>query len=235
MYIGKSKNIQRRKTRHLYELHKGSHKNIHLQRAFAKYGENNFEFGIIEQCIETELNAREIFYISLFSNSGIGLYNITEGGDGGAMPPDIIAQNKIKISVANKGNPKMAHFGKANGMYGKNHTKYSKYLMSIHSNNKGKNNPMYGKYGKDNPNYGKHHSESSKAKQSKSMIGKNVGNRKYDTEYIEKLRTLHKSGLSYAEIGRQYNKNYQTISNLIRFGLPAQPSKYKDREEYGGN
>ena len=58
------------------------------------------------------------------------------------------------------------------------------------------------------------------------MLGKNIGNRKYTQEFIELITKLHNDGKSYAEIGRQFGKSYNTISNLIRFGLPAYPNKY---------
>lgn len=226
IYIGKSVDINRRFIRHKSELNKNCHKNLHLQRAYNKYGKDNFEFGVIVQCDKQDLNKLEIYYIQEARNNNQNLYNITNGGDGGAMPQYIIDSNKIKISKANKGNVKVANFGKNNGMYGKHHTEQSKHLMSIHSNNAGKNNPMYGKYGVNNPNYGKKKTQESKLKQSKAMLGKNIGNRKYTQEFIELITKLHNDGKSYAEIGRQFGKSYNTISNLIRFGLPAYPNKY---------
>lgn len=231
-YIGKSINIEKRLKRHFTKLKNNKHVNKFLQNSYNKYGQSNYDSGILKECSEAELNDNEMFYIKDYKEKGIALYNMTSGGDGGAMPEYIIESNKLKISKANKGNPGVIHFGKDNGMFGRHHTQESKYLMSIHSNNKGKNNPMYGKRGKDNPNYGRKWSKEQKERLSKAMLNKNTGKRKYSKEFIYELVKLHNNGMSYAAIARLYNKNYQTISNLIRFGLPAQPSKYKKREEY---
>ena len=49
-YVGSSSDIRKRYRQHYNELSKNSHINIHLQRAFNKYGESHFEFWILEQC-----------------------------------------------------------------------------------------------------------------------------------------------------------------------------------------
>lgn len=47
-YIGSTKNILRRKYEHIYDLRTMNHHNVRLQRAFNKYGKENFIFEIIE-------------------------------------------------------------------------------------------------------------------------------------------------------------------------------------------
>ena len=49
-YIGSSNDIYRRWREHKKDLRDGCHDNEHLQNAWKKYGENNFEFKIIEEC-----------------------------------------------------------------------------------------------------------------------------------------------------------------------------------------
>lgn len=48
-YIGSSTNIKIRWYTHTTQLLRNVHKNIHLQRAWNKYGRNNFQFQIMEQ------------------------------------------------------------------------------------------------------------------------------------------------------------------------------------------
>ena len=61
----------------------GIHGNIHLQHAWNKYGEDNFEFSIIEECDIELLDEREIFWIDkLKSYYKLNGYNITLGGGG---------------------------------------------------------------------------------------------------------------------------------------------------------
>lgn len=72
-YIGSSSDIRKRYRQHYSNLSKNSHINVHLQRAFNKYGESYFEFWILEKCenIKATLISIEQKYI----NSD-GSYNI---------------------------------------------------------------------------------------------------------------------------------------------------------------
>ena len=74
-YIGKSINIERRFKEHKYIC---SESNQTLKRAYKKYGRENFEFSILEECLEEELNKKEIYYIKILKPQ----YNRTSGGDG---------------------------------------------------------------------------------------------------------------------------------------------------------
>ena len=82
-YVGQSSCIENRWYSHKRELNMGIHGNIHLQRAWNKYGEDNFEFSIIEECDIELLDEREIFWIDkLESYYKLNGYNITLGGGG---------------------------------------------------------------------------------------------------------------------------------------------------------
>ncbi len=61
-YIGSSREIYQRLMKHRYELRRNKHSNAHLQAAYNKYGEENFEYKIIEPVIETELIRREQYW-----------------------------------------------------------------------------------------------------------------------------------------------------------------------------
>lgn len=85
IYIGKSVNIYKRWKKHKTLLNTRSHYNKHLQSAWDIYGEDNFEFSIVEQCERDNdiLSMREKYYIEFYNsnNSDFG-YNMTNGGDG---------------------------------------------------------------------------------------------------------------------------------------------------------
>lgn len=51
VYIGQAVNFEKRKSRHLWELRSGRHKNEHMQRAWLAHGEQNFVFEILEDGI----------------------------------------------------------------------------------------------------------------------------------------------------------------------------------------
>lgn len=79
VYIGQSVDIEKRWSTHKAELKNNYHHNIHLQNAWNKYGEENFEFSIVEECNINQLDEREIYWISKFNSYGNG-YNLTSGG-----------------------------------------------------------------------------------------------------------------------------------------------------------
>lgn len=62
-YIGSSSNLYRRYSDHLRELERNTHSNPKLQASWNKYGRDNFEFSIIEECSLFELQNREQYYI----------------------------------------------------------------------------------------------------------------------------------------------------------------------------
>ena len=66
VYIGSSNNIERRFRRHRTELNTKRHSNKHLERAYQKDGEENFDFIILEICLEEELISKEIYYINKY-------------------------------------------------------------------------------------------------------------------------------------------------------------------------
>ena len=50
IYVGSSKNLNRRKAQHLCALRNDYHHNLHLQSAFNKYGEENFVYRVLIIC-----------------------------------------------------------------------------------------------------------------------------------------------------------------------------------------
>jgi len=48
VYVGQTKNLNTRYASHIRKMKKNKHHNEYLQRAFIKYGEDNFEFEILE-------------------------------------------------------------------------------------------------------------------------------------------------------------------------------------------
>lgn len=81
-YVGKticSFNV--RISNHINLLNRGKHANLHLQRAWDKYGESNFDFYILEECYNSESDTKEIYWIERLNTIKNG-YNITTGGGG---------------------------------------------------------------------------------------------------------------------------------------------------------
>ena len=104
VYIGQSTDIHRRiivhKSRAFQE--NDAQRDCHLYRAIRKYGVQNFEFEVVEECPVSELNAKEILYIDMYKSYDEEYgYNMTRGGEGGYKQsrPFIIGLWKDGFSV----------------------------------------------------------------------------------------------------------------------------------------
>lgn len=102
-YIGSSNDLEYRKSMHFSKLKHGGHVNKHLQSAYNKYGNNSFEFSILEIIPEELftkefLLSREQYYIDFINPE----YNIlkTAGSTLGYIHSE---ETKEKISSSMKG------------------------------------------------------------------------------------------------------------------------------------
>lgn len=80
-YIGQCQNFKTRKRKHLELLRRNEHFNRHLQFSYNKYGEEAFDFFIIHECKDEEVDYYEKLFIDFFDtqNDQYG-YNIRDGG-----------------------------------------------------------------------------------------------------------------------------------------------------------
>ena len=74
-YVGQSIDCNHRWNTHKNDLNNFRHKNLYLQRAWLKYGEQNFKFEVIEKCNIEDLNTREQFWLD-FGFAFNNLYNM---------------------------------------------------------------------------------------------------------------------------------------------------------------
>lgn len=108
VYIGSAAvSLNKRRTHHLCTLRKGTHCNSHLQSAWNKYGEDAFEFTVVETCDKSRCIAREQYWIDYYdaTNPALG-YNICPVAGGPTGRP-CSEETRAKIgaanSIANKG------------------------------------------------------------------------------------------------------------------------------------
>ena len=102
VYIGKSVDINVRLRNHKSYLNNNIHINKHLQHAWNKYGKENFDFLIVEECAHSDLNDKEVYYIQMYkSYDDRHGYNLTFGGDGCAATDEI----RMKMRIAAKNRP----------------------------------------------------------------------------------------------------------------------------------
>jgi hypothetical protein len=83
VYIGKSKNLEARKSRFLNRRIK-KYGGAYINRARLKYMNTPeiWEYKVLSYCSLTALNKMERHFIQSFIKCGYSLYNLTRGGDG---------------------------------------------------------------------------------------------------------------------------------------------------------
>lgn len=82
VYIGQAQDIAKRWVNHRSAMNNPNDHcyNYHLYRSMRKYGIENFDFAILEECNIAELNEREKYWIQYYDSFFNG-YNATLGGD----------------------------------------------------------------------------------------------------------------------------------------------------------
>lgn len=166
MYIGQSIDINKRFKEHI----KGKHLHCsYIDKAIAKYGPDSFDFKVLEECEEAELNTKEKEYISKYDTfNNPKHYNLTSGGE---IAPSKIpaiakkigqAQTGKVVSEETKKKQSMAKLGNNNPKYwlGKTRSEETKAKIAI------------AKTGENNYMYGKNHSLETKQKMSESISKK---------------------------------------------------------------
>lgn len=120
-YIGQSVNIRKRLNRHKSAAFNKRAKNYNypLYCAIRKYGIENFTFEPIEECLKSDLNRKEIFYIEKYDTLKNG-YNQVDGGThvvhATKLSPEQVSAiiRQLKTSVATS-----EEIGKAFGVSGR--------------------------------------------------------------------------------------------------------------------
>lgn len=101
VYVGRAKNIPARWRRHRWELREGRHANAYLQAAWQKYGEDQFEFSVLNLCPVGELQEQEVAHVQRLGAADRARgYNLetTQGGVLVHAP-----ETRVRISLANRG------------------------------------------------------------------------------------------------------------------------------------
>ena len=182
LYVGYAKNFEKRKNKHYKMLIDKKHINPYLQNSFIKY--NEFNFDIIEECAEDELEEKEMFWIKeLDTFEGDG-YNLTAGG-GGFLGGIHTEEAKRKISEAGKGRTLSAEHKRKLSETHKGKTLSVETKRKISEANKGNQN-----------NLGKKRSAETRRKMSEAQKGKTFS-------------AEHKRKLSEARKGNQNSLGYK--------------------------
>lgn len=101
VYVGQSVNIPKRWKTHRAKLRHGTGKHFHLGHAWAKYGEDNFRFTVLEHAPVDQLDALEEHYIRTLhaTDSQFG-YNVESKSRGRGVWTD---EARARLSAMRKG------------------------------------------------------------------------------------------------------------------------------------
>lgn len=124
-YVGQSNNIRKRNLYELRNLRNGvfhyDNSNHHIVDAWQKYGENAFEWVVLEECTIEQLDEREIFWIEKKDSYRNG-YNQTLGG-GGSRGVVVSDETRRKMSLSSS--------GEKHPLWGKHRTAETKRKLSL--------------------------------------------------------------------------------------------------------
>lgn len=216
IYIGSTKSLKKRQTKHIRDLRTDDHHNIHLQRCFNKtQDESVYVFEIIEECSADELFEREEFWIDKLKPE----YNIGGvcGGDNYTNHPE---KEKLRKRLAKQ----LRECKKPKPKYGKDNPNWrggktfftcpvcNKEIRIASQHAKPKTcAECRDRTGDKNPFHGKQHSKKSKEIMRKKQLGKKPINSKTIT--ID--GTTYKS---YADAARALGVSMGTISYRVKNG-----------------
>jgi group I intron endonuclease len=202
VYIGQTKmKFKKRYWHHKWKLNNGRHDNKFLQNAWIKYGEDDFEFEVIESIDRNDdMNEKEIMYINKYDSYHNG-FNLTVGGDGkkGCPMPEhskriVGEKNRIKIS-------------------GRKHNEETKRKMSISQLNRNQKLTSEHMEKLRQSRLGTKHNDSSKRKMREAKLG--VGSAINTSQAYEIKRRLV-NGEKIIDIANVLDIEYYIVKSILQ-------------------
>lgn len=237
VYVGQTTKLSKRWVQHYSLLKNNKHKNVHLQRAWNKYGEENFLYEVILYCEPFEMTRYEQFFEDFYQSKGTS-YNIrkcVDSNKGISWREDSkkkLSEIRIGKKQTEETKEKLREISKRENLSQETLKKRSESLS-------GENNPMHGKHhseetkrkmsenhwdnsGENHPFYGKHHTDESKRMMSEHQPRRfGEENPNYGKHLSEEIRKK----LSEANKGR-------VVSDETRFKI-SEASKGEKNPYYG--
>lgn len=237
-YVGQSINIKARWKDHINTLNRNDSHSVLLQRAWNKYGPENFSFEVLELCPEDMLDEVEVKYINFYDTIKNG-YNIESGGNKNKHLPE---ETKRKISNAHRGicfseetKQKMSksRTGEGNSMYGRHHTEEAKRKMS--EAKKGRPGHPSTEYQKERArlaNLGKVVSEETRKKLSEAAKGRPAYNKNPRPVYCIELERVFDTASDASKILNISSSNIIGCCEHTRRTCGGYSWMYADTDEY---
>lgn len=212
-YVGSAVDIKKRWNNHRCYLNNCKHHSRYLQRAWDKYGEDNFLFSILEECSREDLIVKEQHWLDFFQcykkKNG---YNICSRADN-TLGVKMTEGQRRKMSNAQQGRffseehrKKLSESGKGRILSEESKKKMSVSLKEYYRNRSG-------------PMKGKNHSEETKEKMSENHIdfsGEKNGRAKLSWEKVQEIREKYSTNnYTYRSLAEEYGVTHRIICLII--------------------
>jgi group I intron endonuclease len=208
-YIGQSKDIKERINTHIRSANNPKAKDyeVAIHRAIRKYGIENFEISIIEQCPENLLNKREIYWIEFYDTYNNG-YNETKGGQGVCNIGDKHPNRKLSETEIIDIRTRYNNHERKKDVYTIYKDRINKTGFHKIWNGITWKHIMPEVYTQQNINFHKRNTGNS---------GETNGRTKLANEDVRKIRDLYNSGMKSKEIYEMYTDKltYKSFMNII--------------------
>lgn len=197
-YIGRAVNFEKRMSIHKSRLRNNKHINKHLQNMWNKYGEQSFQFLIIENCQQTHLIEREQYYLDLYINDK-NCVNISKSSNNNTSSSNI--ETRKKISASNMGKK---HTDEAKLSMSKARKRMRLSHQTIQKIKEARKKQKMLKC-----------SDKTKEKISKANSGESNSNAKLTWEIVRNIRKDFAMGVAPKELMVKYKCSFPNISNII--------------------
>lgn len=231
MYVGQTYDYEYRWARHKKDYKYSYNDSIILYRAFRKYGLENFDFKVVEECDDSIMSDKEMYWIAKLNtfvkDTHSNGYNMTRGGEkllGDSNP--FFGKKHTKEIRAKLSSVASERVGELNGFYGKTHTQKTKDKLAQGRIGKSMSSETKLKLSIYNSEHnafkGKHHSNATRAVISTKAKGRRAHNRKQIDVYDKDMKFItHLDGIPQAHEfllnnGVKINSANTTKSSVLR-------------------
>lgn len=215
VYVGKTQmNFGDRRDCHFACLRGGYGINKHLQNAWNKYGEDNFEFIVLFECVNGEdddrVNELEREYIKQYKECGLA-YNVGDGGDGGELLGQHLSDEAKRM------------IGEKNRMHqlGRKASEETKRKMSDSQRRRyeAMTDEEWSEFSARIAEYASGYQWSDESKAAFSKLQQTHPNgAKYDIETVHKMRSMYETeGKTVTEISKELGISFHTVYGIVKY------------------
>lgn len=222
VYIGQSSNIEKRYAQHIYDSTYRPERGTGIDKAIHKYGIENFDFSIVEECSLEELDEKEQKWIEFYDSYHNG-YNCSIGGKslrGANHPRALLTEEDVWIirELYNMKIPRREAYKmfEETGISERGFKKVwdCENWPNIHEDVYTEENKQWHK---NNVGHGE------------DQIGLSSLDRSLSQEEIDMILYDYANGMNIHQISKKYNRDYGIVQKYIANPTANTVVKYKGR------